>query len=259
MLKNISYQSHGRSDDNAPCLVLIHGLFGSADNLSVIRRHFEKDYRVINVDLPDHGVSPWSEKFSFDRYAKKIILTLESIGVSKASIVGHSLGGKVAMWIAYLNPTIVNHLVCLDIAPASYEARHHNVISGLTSIVLSQIDSRKDAVAKLNRFIDDPGTQAFLLKSLYQDNGEWKWRFNLDLLVRDYKLLSDWSLSEKVVYKGKTLFVKGEKSDYMTRAHQATIIKQFPNAKAKIVDAGHWLHAEKPQIVNNIIEKFLLS
>jgi len=259
MLKFLSYQSHGRSDEGAPCLVLIHGLFGSADNLSVIRRHFEKDYRVINIDLPDHGLSPWSEQFSFERYAKKIILTLESIGVTKASFVGHSLGGKVAMWISYLNPTIINHLVCLDIAPVAYEPRHHAVISGLTSIVLKDMKTRKDAIAKLNRFIEDPGTQAFLLKSLYQENDEWKWRFNLNLLVRDYNLLSDWSLSNREVYKGKVLFVKGEKSDYMTRDHQATIIKQFPKASAKIVDAGHWLHAEKPQIVNGIITKHLLT
>lgn len=259
MLEILHYQQHGRTHQSAPVLVLIHGLFGSADNLSVIRRHFEADYRIINFDLPDHGLSPWSQQFSFEDYAKQIILTLESLNISSASLLAHSLGGKVAMWVSYLHPQLVKHLICLDIAPAAYEARHQSVLSGLTSINLAQLSSRRDAQQSLAKFIPDAGTQAFLLKSLYQEGESWKWRFNLDLLVRDYPILSQWSLAKELVFEGDVLFIKGNKSDYITKSHQASILKQFPNAKAKIVDAGHWLHAEKPQVVNTLITKHLLG
>lgn len=259
MLEKLYYQHHGRPIGNSPTLVLIHGLFGSSDNLSVIRRAFEDDYCVLSLDMPDHGLSPWSEKFSYENYAKQVILTLSDIGVSSASFVAHSLGGKVAMWIAHLQPSIIKHLVCLDIAPVAYEPRHHNVITGLTSIVLSSVESRKDAQTKLSKLVHDQGTQAFLLKSLFQDEEQWKWRFNLNLLVRDYPILSDWTLGNDEVYDGEVLFIKGSRSDYIRRDYQAAIIKQFPKAIAKIVDAGHWLHAEKPQIVNSLITKHLLG
>ncbi|MFW8589529.1 alpha/beta fold hydrolase [Glaciecola sp. 2405UD65-10] len=257
MLETLHYQSYGRSDSNAPCLVLIHGLFGSGDNLSMIRRHFEQDYRVISLDLPDHGQSPWSSAFSFEDYAQQVILTLSSLGIEKANIVGHSLGGKVAMYVTYLKPELVQKLVVVDIAPVSYEPRHNNVLDGLTSVDLSKIDSRKAAQASLEEFVEDAGTQAFLLKSLYQDAAQWKWRFNVDLIVREYLSMAHWPLEDVEIFSGDVLFIKGIKSNYITEKHQSRILKQFPNAKAKMVDAGHWLHAEKPSIVNKLITEHL--
>ena len=234
-------------------VVLIHGLFGSGDNLSVIRRHLQDDYRVINIDMPDHGESAWSAAFSFEGYAHKVLNTLKSLAVSKASIVGHSLGGKVAMWMAYLMPSIVDKLIILDIAPVAYEARHQDVISALRAVDLASITSRKTAQTSMTPFIQDAGTQAFLLKSLYEKEGSWHWRFNLDLLERDYSKLIDWTLSDKVVYEKPALFIKGADSDYIMPAHQETIMRQFPKAAAKVVNAGHWLHAQKTHVVNRLI------
>ncbi len=260
MLSNLHYQEHGLTGPDAPVLVLIHGLFGSADNLSVIRRHFEGSHRVLNFDLPDHGLSPWSAHFSFANYASQIVNTLRDANVANASFVSHSLGGKVAMYLAHLHPEIVEHIVCLDIAPVAYEPRHHNVLAGLTGVNLAGVKSRKDAQQQLAKHVVDLGTQAFLLKSLYQSSeGDWAWRFNLDLLVKEYSVLSQWDLDDQLVYADSILFIKGSKSDYITRDHQATINQQFPKASAKIVDAGHWLHAEKPNIVNTLITKHLLG
>lgn len=211
------------------------------------------------MDLPDHGESPRSKHFSFEHYAQQVVLTLRQIGIKKASIVGHSLGGKVAMWIAKIQPTFIDKLIVLDIAPVVYEPRHQNVLKGLTAVPLGSISSRKEAQQFMSSFIEDAGTQAFLLKSLYEHEERWQWRFNVNLLVRDYAMLSDWSLTGKLVYKGSVLFIKGEKSDYILSEHQADIRVQFPNAKAKLVKAGHWLHAEKPQIVNSLITKHLLE
>lgn len=247
----------------APVVVLIHGLFGSADNLNVISRHLRDDFRVVKLDLPDHGKSPWSDTFSFENYAQQIVLTLSSLDISRAHFVAHSLGGKVAMYLASIHPSIIDKLIVLDIAPVTYEHRHQNVIHGLTSIDLNSIQSRQDAQNKLSEFIADKGTQAFLLKSLYEQDGQWHWRFNLKLLVKDYNHIRAWPATRPSVTKhkfdGPILFMKGQHSDYVLAEHQTAIISQFPNASAKIVNAGHWLHAEKPQLVNSLITKFLLG
>ncbi len=262
MLKPLFYTEHfanmnAGKKETLPVVVLIHGLFGSGDNLSVIRRHLELNYRVINIDLPDHGKSPWSSTFSFEHYAQQILLTLSQLDITKASFVAHSLGGKVAMYLAHMNPIIVNKLIILDIAPIVYEPRHHSVIEGLTSLALPNIDSRKQAQTEIATYINDPGIQSFLLKSLYEEDKQWQWRFNLNLLVKDYGALSDWPLAGKKVYDGKVLFLKGEDSDYIEAKHQSSIMTQFPQAAAKVVKAGHWLHAEKPQVVNSLITKHL--
>jgi esterase len=262
MLDTLYYTEHLPKTSTAgqqapPVVVLLHGLFGSSDNLNVIGKHLAQNYRVINIDLPDHGKSPRSAIFSFDDYAKKVIATLGTLNINRASIVGHSLGGKVAMWIAYLQAQLIEKLIILDIAPVAYEPRHQSVLQGLAAVQLNSISSRKDAESQMSHFIEDAGTQAFLLKSLYEEDGRWRWRFNVELLTRDYKLLSAWPLLNKLVYAKETLFIKGEESDYILAEHQAIILKQFPKAKAKLVKAGHWLHAQKPQIVNSLITKHL--
>ncbi|AEP30042.1 alpha/beta fold hydrolase [Brumicola nitratireducens] len=252
-------EEHLASSPNQPSVVLIHGLFGSGDNLSVIRRHFEASHHVISLDLPDHGKSPRSEHFSFDVGAQQVIETLSSLNVDKVMIVAHSLGGKIAMRVASLAPALIENLVVLDIAPVKYEPRHQNVINGLSSVKLDGLTDRKEALAQLSENVKDASTCAFLLKSLYQDETlGWRWRFNLPLIVRDYPLLSDWPFSG-LLYSGKMTFIKGKKSDYISAHHQATINTQFPNAKAKIVDAGHWLHAEKPQLINTLLTRILLG
>ena len=264
MQEILYYTEHSPDTTNGvskslPVVVLLHGLFGSSDNLTVIRKHLQDNFRVINIDLPDHGKSPRSVRFSFEDYAKQVIYALHSLAIDHASIVGHSLGGKIAMWIAYLQPELVEKLIILDIAPIAYEPRHKSVIKALQSVDLATITARKDADSVLAVYLKDAGTRAFLLKSLYEEDGHWQWRFNLSLLIRDYCVLSEWPLVDKTVYSEDTLFIKGDESDYILAEHQATIIKQFPKAKAKIVQAGHWLHAQKPQIVNSLITKHLLS
>lgn len=258
MTSILHFQQHGLRQKDSPVLVLVHGLFGSCDNLSVIRRHFESEYRVVSLDLPDHGQSPRTQQFDFKHYAELIIDTLKHLDINRANFVAHSLGAKVMMWAAYLQAEIIESLICLDMAPVAYEPRHHNVLNGLSMLDLSNIESRTEAQKQLSSYIKDVSTQSFLLKSLYQNNeGQWAWRFNFELLKRDYPILSDWTLQDKIVYEGDVLFVKGVNSDYIINDYQETILQQFPQASAKIVPAGHWLHAEKPQLVNTLITKHL--
>ncbi len=252
-------EEHLASSPYQASVVLIHGLFGNNDNLSVIRRQFETTHHVVSIDLPDHGKSPWSKRFSFDVWAQQIIQTLQSLNIEKAFVVAHSLGGKIAMRAASLAPELIEKLIIMDIAPVKYEQRHQNVIDGLSNVELGNIADRKEALAQLSEYIEAPGIRSFLLKSLYQDvEKQWRWRFNLHLLSRDYPILSDWPF-EGELFCGDITFIKGSNSDYIITAYQATIMAQFPNAKVKIVDTGHWLHAEKPQLVNTLLTRILLG
>jgi esterase len=239
--------------------MLIHGLFGSLDNLSALRRQFTEFFQVLSIDLPDHGKSSFTQSFSFDQYAKVISELIGSLGIKELSIVGHSLGGKVAMQMALNQHELIRHLVVLDIAPVKYTPRHSNVFQGLNNVVLGELTSRKKAETALSEYVEDSSTRQFLLKSLYHENDIWKWRFNVALLQKDYVKLSD-AITSIQPFEGPVLFVKGENSDYLLSEHRETVLQLFPNSQSKMIrGTGHWLHAEEPLLCGKIIRTFLLS
>ncbi|WP_394223994.1 alpha/beta fold hydrolase [Alteromonas gracilis] len=247
-----------KRDSSAPWLVLIHGLFGNADNLAVIKRHFESSFNVVSIDLPDHGESPWTNTFSVHDAAESVFNLLQSLEIKTSAILGHSLGGKVAMRLALNHGDIVSHLIVADIAPVAYAHSHQTIFVGLKSVPLDAIKSRKDAEKEMAAHVKEPGVRQFLLKSLYQDeNGAWKWRFNVDGLIASYSHIIDWEQTNQS-FDGVTLFIKGSESDYITSAHRDEITRYFPKAKAHIIEGtGHWLHAEKPAAFNAIVERTL--
>jgi esterase len=238
---------------------LIHGLFGNLDNLAMLRRELKTEFQVLSIDLPDHGKSSFSEKFSFDDYANAIKGLIVELGIQQASLIGHSLGGKVVMQMALTYPQLVSKLVVLDIAPVAYNARHNNVLMALKAVDLQVIRERKDAEQAMGVYVDDPGVRQFLLKSLYQLDGKWLWRFNLTLLHRDYPLLSQ-AIHSCVPYSEPVLFLKGELSDYLASEHRAEVLALFPNSRVKTIsNTGHWLHAEQPKVCARHITTFLLN
>lgn len=244
----------------SPWLVLIHGLFGSADNLSVVRRHFENSHNVISVDLPDHGESPWSDGFDLDDAVSGIIAILDDLKIEKAAVLGHSLGGKVAMRLALLHSSRVSALIVADIAPAVYGHRHQSVFDALQAVALSNISGRSEADKTMSAYIKEPGVRQFLLKSLYKgEDNKWHWRFNVEGLIKQYSHIIDWP-QDNHQFRGVTLFIKGAESDYITASHRSAIGKYFPNAKAHVIEGtGHWLHAEKPAAFNKVVERALNS
>jgi len=243
---------------NSPWLVLVHGLFGSADNLAGVKRHFESTYNIISIDLPDHGQSPWTDGFTLEAAVTGIVEILDNNQVDKAAFLGHSLGGKVVMQFALLNPDRVSHLIVADIAPVKYSHSHQAVFDGLKNVPLDTISDRKEAQTALSEYVKEPGVQQFLLKSLYQtENSEWQWRFNVDGLIESYSRILDWPQSN-LTFEGITLFIKGAESDYINNSYRKEIAKYFPRAKAHIIEGtGHWLHAEKPSIFNAIVARTL--
>jgi esterase len=254
-LSQIYYQTYPHKD-NKPWILLIHGLFGNLDNLSALRRGLVKDYNVLCIDLPDHGKSCRTSEFSFDRYASLIIELIDQLNIEKINIIGHSLGGKIAMKMALINSELVQSIVLIDIAPVAYSPRHNAVFIGLEKVPLESITSRQMADRFLKQNIDESSTRQFLLKSLYQNELGWQWYFNLTLLKRDYALISAEINADKP-YLGPVLFIKGEFSDYLMPQYKDKILSLFPNALSKLVGgAGHWLHAEKPSICLKMIELF---
>ncbi|MCW8092048.1 alpha/beta fold hydrolase [Alteromonas sp. ASW11-130] len=257
MQKSLNVEKR-KLDHNSPWLILIHGLFGDLDNLAVVRRHFESTYNILNIDLPDHGRSINLDTFSFELWVELLASTLADHHIEECYVLGHSLGGKLAMQMALAQPEKVKGLMVADIAPVRYPPRHQQVFNGINNVELTQITTRQEADNQLARYISEPGVRQFLLKSLVKnEKDKWQWRFNVHNLREHYDAICDWPESQQT-YNGPTLFIKGELSDYLTLEHQSTVLKYFPNSSAKIIQAaGHWLHAEKPQAFNRGIERFL--
>ena len=249
---------HSRQQGSGPPLVLLHGLFGSLENLAGIASPLSDDFSVYSCDLPNHGRSAHTDSLCLGDMTQCLLQWLEQEGLERVSLLGHSLGGKVAMEFALRYPLRVERLVVLDIAPVAYPPRHDDVFAGLLSLDLSSLHSRRDADAQLAQVLPDAGLRGFLLKNLYKDKqGLLQWRINLDVIHRDYPRLVSANIGDKC-YEGAVLFVKGESSDYITEQYRDEILNRFPKAQIKLVQgSGHWLHAEKPAVVSSIARKFL--
>ncbi len=239
-------------------IILLHGLFGMGDNLSMIAKPLSAYYQVYQLDLRNHGRSPRAKSMSFVEMAMDVLDFMDSQQLEQPHILGHSLGGKVAMQLALQQPERVNCLLVADIAPVFYSGNHDEVFAGLTAVDLSSIDSRRDAEQVLKGYINEPGLRLFLLKSLYRnEHGGFSWRMNIDALQRCYEELRSANISDQP-FLGPTLFIKGENSGYIQEKHRDTIKRLFPNAQLKIIhNTGHWLHAEKPVAFNNVVKRFL--
>ncbi len=250
----LNYQQSGQGPD----VVLIHGLFGSLENLNVIAKALAENYTVTNVDLRNHGKSFHSETMKYEVMADDIYNLLKHLNISNAHIIGHSMGGKAAMQLALKHKDVVNKLVVLDISPVANKPRHSAIFAGLNEVAESSVADRKAADQLLAKHIDEMGVRQFLLKSFAKnDQGQYQWRFNLDVLYQQYEnILSQLDDNDSCLCD--TLFVKGNDSDYILAEHRPMIISLFPNAKAKVIHgAGHWLHAQKPLAVNKAISDFL--
>lgn len=248
---------HCTVEGQGPCILLIHGLFGSADNLGVLARDLRTDHTVINIDLRNHGRSFHSEVMNYDAMASDILQLLDHLNIDSVSIIGHSMGGKAAMKLAAIIPNKINHLAILDMAPVAYhQRRHDNVLNGLQAVIIQKPANRREALSIMENHIEIEGVRQFLAKSLYSTDNHMKWRFNVEALTNQYDNIQNWIPIRP--FEKPTLFLKGANSDYITAEYQDEIRVQFPNSKAHIIaNTGHWLHAEKPAEVLRSIRRFL--
>lgn len=251
----LHYTLHG---DAGQPVVLLHGLFGSGDNLGALARDLAADCRVISADLRNHGRSPHAASMSLAEMAADVAVLLDALGIEAADIVGHSLGGKVAMQLALNEPARVRRLVSADIAPVRYEPHHHGIFAGLQAVDLTTLRQRGEADAVLARFVEEMPVRQFLLKSLYRDDAGFHWRFNLPALVDNYEQVLAAPVGQP--FAGPVLFIKGGRSDYLLPEHEPVARALFPHFKVKVIEGtGHWLHGEKPAVFNKLVRDFLIQ
>lgn len=248
---------HYTTNGNGPVVILIHGLFGDLDNLKALGRSLEDSFTVVRVDVANHGNSQHVSSMSYQSLAEDIKQLIENLNISSAILVGHSMGGKIAMATALSYPDLVSKLVVADIAPVTYNSRHDKVFAALESMPLSQIKDRRDALKHMREHDIDEGTAQFLLKSLVRSESGFKWKMNLTGLKQSYNDIISWP-TFKTPYQGDCLFIRGGDSDYVTATHRHAIIDQFPAVKAKTIEGtGHWLHAQKASVFNRIVKEFI--
>ncbi|MFO6424856.1 alpha/beta fold hydrolase [Motilimonas sp. KMU-193] len=251
----LNYKISGQGD----AVFLIHGLFGSLSNFGLLQQTLSTHYRVICVDVRNHGESPHHPSMRYQDMAQDILELAKLLDISSFSIVGHSMGGKIAMQVALLAPERVNKLVVADMSPVNYEPRHQGVFAGLQAVAEADFKTRSEAQTCLSQYVEEVGVIQFLLKSLYKYKDKMIWRYNLDALVNGYADIIAWP-ETTATFQGPTLFIKGELSDYIIKDYWPSGAKHFPQAKIKmIMGTGHWLHAEKPVVFNKIVANFLAA
>lgn len=250
MLSLQSYSSEGKGKP----LLIAHGLYGSARNWGVIAKRLSAARPVTAVDMRNHGESDWADSQSYADMADDLA---DVIGAAQMDVLGHSMGGKAAMVLALTRPELVRKLIVADIAPVAYAHSQMPMIDAMRAIDLSQVEKRSDADRQIAAHVDDPGIRAFLLQSL--DVAGKRWRLNLDVLAAEMDRIVGFPDVDGQ-FEGRALFLSGGNSDYVQRAHRDRIKALFPGAIfAKIPDAGHWLHAEKPREFEAAIETFLIA
>lgn len=253
-MTKLHFQQLGSSKKH---LVLIHGLFGSLENLNMVAKPLSEHFKVTSLDVRNHGQSFHENDMDYSNLAQDVVDTLDSLGIEKSHVLGHSMGGKIAMQLATHYPEKIDKLIVADISPVAYPSHHQQIIAGLQSIDLGSINKRADADKQLAAFVDNIGVRQFLLRNLNFSGESPAFKCNLDFIANCYPQIMK-GLDGDVSFSGETLFIKGGNSDYITKEHQPVIVKYFPQSKAKIIQgAGHWLHAEKTVAFNKIVNDFL--
>jgi esterase len=242
-----------------PPLAILHGLFGSGRNWTSIAQGLAPQHHVIALDLRNHGASPWAEKMGYGEMAEDVHASLSARSYEPYALLGHSMGGKIAMMAALQHPEMVERLIVADIAPVSYTMRHLGEIQAMRRLDLTGIQRRSQADVALASAIPDAAERAFLLQNLIFDNGGARWRLNLEAIEQGMPALVDFpAIPAGRIYEGPALFLAGGRSDYVQPAYEPAIRRFFPKAEiARIDKAGHWLHAEEPAEFLAIAERFL--
>jgi esterase len=247
----------GPNSSDLPPLLIAHGLFGSARNWGVIARRLTDQQDVVSVDMRNHGASKRADTQSYADMAGDLAEVIRAIG-GTADILGHSMGGKAAMQLALTEGALLRRLVVADIAPVAYSHDQSHHIHAMRGLDLVGLTTRSEADARLRSAIDDPALRAFFLQSLdLKAEGGPQWRLNLDVLEAEMPKIVGWPDTDDR-FDGPTLFLTGALSQYVLPEHRETITARFPHARfAKLVGAGHWLHAERPREFEATVALFL--
>lgn len=250
----LHYQVHAQNQGEGPPLVLLHGLFGSADNWGSIAKHFSQHYQVISVDLRNHGRSPHSASQTYPEMADDLSALCDALGLAQIHLLGHSLGGKVAMQFATQYPQKVSKLIIVDMAMRAYRDRYTQLMDHMLAVNLSQMASRNEVDKALADAIPNVRVRQFLLTNLVNHEGQLQWRINLPALKANYATLI---AAVNVHSDQPSLFIRGERSDYVNARDITQLQQHFPQAQFVTLPTDHWVHAEQPQLFIQALEAFL--
>lgn len=250
---------HFREVGTGKPLIILHGLFGFLDNWQTLAKYFAQHFKVYLVDLRNHGRSPHSPDFSYPAMAADLLEFIAEHQIQQPAIMGHSMGGKVAMHFALHHPDQVSRLIVVDMAPKAYPPHHQDILAGLNAVDVQAVTSRGEADQALARHIPDEGVRQFLAKNLYrQEDNTFAWRMNLPVIEEKIGEVGKETTAEGTFDK-PTLFIRGGNSRYILPEQDMDLIRRlFPAATLEtIAGAGHWVHAEKPQELFNHVVRFL--
>ncbi len=252
----LAYRKYGSGQP----LLILHGLFGQSDNWNTLAKRFgENGFEVYTIDQRNHGLSPHHNEWNYEVMADDIYEFIETHHLQNSILLGHSMGGKTAMFFALKYNGVLDKLIVADMSPRAYSPHHDDVLNALNAVDFSKINTRKEAEAVLSEHLFDFGTKQFLLKNIYwQDeaNSKMNWRFNLAAITKNYKEIL--AAVPQKTSNVDTLFVRGEKSNYITDKDIPEIEKRFSNYKLEtITHAGHWVHAEQPEAFYNAVIDFI--
>lgn len=240
---------HSRIEGEGKPLLIIHGFLGTSDNWKTLGgQYVVNGFQVHAIDMRNHGKSFHSDEFSYDVMVQDLVEYCDANNLDKIDIIGHSMGGKAAMFFATQYPEKVNRLVVADIGPKYYRPHHQDILAGLNAVDFSTKPERSDVEAILSQHIDDAGTRQFLMKNLYwKEPGQLAYRFNLEVFNEKIDNIGQ-ALPEGSRFDGPTLFLRGDRSAYIRDQDFVLIKTHFPTAEIKdIANSGHWLHAENPK------------
>jgi esterase len=241
-------------------LIILHGLFGSSDNWASLVKYWQKDFRILNADQRNHGKSPHSSPFTYQAMAEDVLHLIEHHKLEKVSILGHSMGGKTAMFFTHLYPEVVEKLIVVDIGPKHYPIHHQEIIDSLRNLNPEQFSTRGEAEKAFEGLSNlDAPTRQFLLKNLYwNEDKKLAWRMNLEGIAAAIGCVGE-ALPEDAQIEQPTLFIRGELSNYIKDEDLPSIREQFPDMELKTAPgAGHWVHAQAPELTYQWVKEFLV-
>ena len=252
----LHYERYGQGHP----LLILHGLFGSLENWRTLSKAFGQSFEVFALDQRNHGRSPHSETFNYQVMVEDVREFMNRHDLATTHLLGHSMGGKVAMQFALTYPALVKKLIVVDVAPKVYPPGHDDVFAGLYALDLATLRSRQEAEAVLVPHLPDLALRQFLLKNLVrEDSGTFTWRINLDSIYRNYhEMLKTFTVHGQ--FTNPTLFIRGASSGYIRDTDLNTIKDAFPGAQlVTIANSGHWVHAEAPREFAHTVLQFLAA
>ena len=255
----LHYKTYAKKEQ-ANSIVLLHGMLGNMDNWRRQAQRLSKHFHVITPDLRNHGRSPHLSGMRYKDMASDVLALVEHLEINSFHLLGHSMGGKIAMEIALNHPQNIQKLMIIDIAPKAYQLWHLATFKALLALPVDQLTSRTQADKLLSEEIDDPFDRAFLLKNLKSNqSGGYSWRCNLEEITRAYLNISNFTQKEQAKFEGDVLFIKGEKSPYINIDQDTDVISNFfPKSDIKtVLNSGHNPHTENAEAFYVMISHFL--